>query len=112
MFLLDKPYISDFLRQTLKENRIPVVATPEALEMEPLPGTLLIDSEEAAMRLNGELKGAGSSKACSPLYTTSENALNWIATHLADTRLPAAINLFKDKLKFREGTSALFPEFF
>ncbi|MFO7831558.1 MAG: ATP-grasp domain-containing protein, partial [Desulfuromonadaceae bacterium] len=112
MFLLDKPYVSDFLRQTLREHQIPVVATPEALGMEPLSGTLLIDPEEAAKRLNGELKGAGSSKACSPLYTTSENALNWIATHLADTRLPAAINLFKDKLKFREGTSALFPEFF
>jgi hypothetical protein len=111
MFLLDKPYISDFLRQTLKEHQIPVVATPQALEMEPLPGTLLVDPAEAAQRLTQELRGT-SSEACSPLYTTSENALNWIATHLADTPLPAAINLFKDKLKFREETSILFPEFF
>jgi hypothetical protein len=112
MFLLDKPYISDFLRQTLKEHQIPVVATPQALEMEPLPGTLLVDPAEAAQRLTQELRGASGPEACSPLYTTSENALNWIATHLADTPLPAAINLFKDKLKFREKTRALFPEFF
>jgi hypothetical protein len=111
MFLLDKPYISDFLRQTLKEHQIPVVATPQALEMEPLPGTLLVDPAEAAQRLTQELRGT-SSEACSPLYTTSENALNWIATRLADTPLPAGINLFKDKLKFREKTRALFPEFF
>ncbi|MGC9519945.1 MAG: ATP-grasp domain-containing protein [Desulfuromonadaceae bacterium] len=112
MFLLDKPYISDFLRQTLKEHQIPVVATPEALEMEPLPGTRFVDSDEAAQRLRQELKGASGPEACSPLYTTSENALNWIATHLTDTPLPAAINLFKDKLKFREETRTLFPEFF
>src|SRR6056297_3509559 len=102
MFLLDKPYISDFLRQTLKEHQIPVVATPQALKMEPLPGTLLIDPEEAAKSLNEQLSALGDSSESSPLYTTSENALNWIATHLAETHLPADINLFKDKLKFRE----------
>lgn len=112
MFLLDKPYISDFLRHTLKEHNIPVVATPQALEMEPLPGTLLIDPEEAAKSLNEQLRALGDSSESSPLYTTSENALNWIATQLADTHLPADINLFKDKLKFREETGGLFPEFF
>jgi len=112
MFLLDKPYISDFLRQTLKEHQIPVVATSAALEMELLPGTRLVDPSEAALRLNEDLNAATGAPPASPLYTTSENALNWIATHLADTELPAAINLFKDKLQFRQCTRALFPEFF
>ncbi|MCA1796447.1 MAG: ATP-grasp domain-containing protein [Geobacteraceae bacterium] len=112
MFLLDQPYISDFMRQTLKEHQIPVVARPEALAMEPLPGTRLVDPGEAVMRLNGGLNADSGAAPDSPLYTTSENALNWIASNLADTELPAQINLFKDKLKFREGTSTLFPEFF
>jgi hypothetical protein len=111
MFFLDQPYISDFMRQTLKEHQIPVVATPEALALEPLPGTRLVDPREAATQLNRDLNADGGAAPDFPLYTTSENALNWIATHLADTPLPAAINLFKDKLKFREETRTLFPEF-
>jgi len=112
MFLLDQPYISDFMRQTLKEHQIPVVATPEALAMEPLPGTRLVDPDEAAMRLNRGLNAHSGAAPDSPLYTTSENALNWIASNLADTELPTQINLFKDKLKFRQGTQSLFPELF
>jgi hypothetical protein len=43
MFLVDKPYISDFLKRTLKESSIPVVKTEIALELDLLNGTNLID---------------------------------------------------------------------
>ena len=33
MFLIDKPYVSDFLIQTLKKNKYPVVATKVANEL-------------------------------------------------------------------------------
>ncbi|MDY0185242.1 MAG: ATP-grasp domain-containing protein [Desulfuromonadaceae bacterium] len=116
MFLIDQPYISDFFRQTLKEHRIPVVATPAALQMDLLPGTNLIDPAVAATQIRAQLEanlstGADSAQY-SPLYTTSENALEWIAANLDDTDIPATINLFKDKLEFRRRTKALFPDFF
>ncbi len=116
MFLLDQPYISDFFRRTLKEHRIPVIATPAALQMDLLPGTNLVDPAEAVAQISAKIGAyAGSSEDSgqfSPLYTTSENALVWIATNLSNTDIPATINLFKDKLKFRRHTKALFPDFF
>jgi len=45
------------------------------------------------------------------IYTTSENAIGWIAKHLPSSELPQKIALFKDKVKFRELTSPLFPDF-
>lgn len=109
MFLLDQPYISDFFRHTLKQYQIPVVGTPAALELELLPGTVLVEPHTAAQQLRNDINA---NSANSPIYTTSENSINWIVTHLADTPLPGAINLFKDKLLFRQRTRALFPEFF
>jgi len=43
------------------------------------------------------------------IYTNSENAIGWIAKHLAFSDLPGKIDLFKDKLKFRELTKSIFP---
>ena len=44
MFLIDKPYESDFLIQTLKENNYTVVATKVAREL----------VVEASLKCNGE----------------------------------------------------------
>lgn len=112
MFLIDQPYISDFFRQTLKEHRIPVIATPAALQMGLLPGTILIDPAEAALQIRAHSNADADLAPYSPLYTTSENALDWISTNLAATDIPATVNLFKDKLEFRRRTKGLFPDFF
>jgi hypothetical protein len=105
MFFADKPYISDFFKRTVKDNKIPVVGTEIAGKLGLYNGTKII-SEEAAIemvRANdlGELR----------IYTTSENAIGWIAKHLAFSDLPKKIALFKDKVKFRELTKPLFPYF-
>ena len=104
MFFLDKPYISDFLKMTVLNHAIPVVDTASATKLDLNAGTSFI-SEKHAMDW--------ARKQDNPLiYTNSENAIGWIATHLPFTDLPAKINLFKDKLKFRELTTPLFPDFF
>jgi len=67
-------------------------------------GTNII-SEKAAVemaRASGDLR----------IYTTSENAIGWISKHLAFSDLPEKIALFKDKVKFRELTHSLFPNFY
>ena len=63
----------------------------------------MLDEEEAVQR-------ARSSEDLS-IYTTSENAIGWIADHLSFTGLPEKINLFKDKAKFRTLTRSMFPDF-
>jgi hypothetical protein len=103
MFFADKPYISDFFKETVRENHIPVVGTEIAQKLGLYSGTNII-SEEAAVE---------TARAAEPLkiYTTSENAIGWIAKHLVFSDLPEKIALFKDKVKFRELTQSLFPNF-
>ncbi len=104
MFFVDKPYLSDFFKNTLKENAIPVVATESAQTLGLPPGTHLISEEEAIemARSNADLA----------IYTTSENAIGWIARHLPFSSLPEKIELFKDKSKFRTLIKPLFPDFY
>jgi len=69
-----------------------------------LPGTVLISESEAIER-------AQASDA-PPIYTTSENALGWISTHLTSGDLPEKVELFKDKVRFRRLLQPLFPDFY
>lgn len=50
MFFLDKPYVSDFLKSTLKENFIPVVGTKILQELELGEGMNIL-SEARAIEL-------------------------------------------------------------
>jgi len=103
MFFADKPYISDFFKQTVRDNNIPVVDTEISKKLELYSGTNIISKEQAIemARTADDLR----------IYTTSENAIGWIAKHLSSSELPQKIALFKDKVKFRELTSPLFPDF-
>ncbi|MPM50221.1 hypothetical protein SDC9_96957 [bioreactor metagenome] len=46
------------------------------------------------------------------LYSTSENAIGWIAKNLGFTGIPQKIELFKNKAKFRRLVHPMFPDFF
>jgi len=102
MFFVDRPYVSDFFKTTVKEHGIPVVDTPAAREIGLLPGTRLIAEADA-------LAGRGTA---TPLYMTSENAIGRLDGASVFAPLRAAIDAFKDKAKFREITRPLFPDFF
>jgi carbamoylphosphate synthase large subunit len=103
MFFADKPYISDFFKQTVRDNNIPVVGTEISKKLELYNGTNILSEEQAI-----ELAHTADDLR---IYTTSENAIGWIAKHLSSSELTQKIALFKDKVKFRELTSPLFPDF-
>ena len=103
MFFVDEPYVSEFFKRTVKDNAIPVVGTDTAKNLSLYPGTIFISENEAI-----ELTQTTDMTA---IYTNSENAIGWIAKHLAFSDLPGKIDLFKDKLKFRELTKSIFPGF-
>jgi carbamoylphosphate synthase large subunit len=103
MFLVDEPYVSDFLKKTMNDNGIPVVRTDVTDKLELHSGTCMI-SESFAIQSAGEKHPT--------LYTTSENAIGWIDENLGFTGIPEKIKLFKDKLKFRDLTAPIFPDFF
>lgn len=100
MFFLDKPYISDFLKQTIKEYNIPVVDMGNGL----YSGKNLI-TKDTAIKLAKQSKNP-------TVYTTSENAIGWISKNLDFTDLPKQINIFKDKVKFRDTIKSIYPDFY
>ena len=104
MFFVDKPYISDFLKTTVRDNGIPVVGTEISKELDLYSGTKII-SEKDAIKMAQESENL-------TIYTTSENSIGWISKNLAFSDLPGKIELFKDKLKFRELTKLIFPDFY
>jgi len=104
VFFVDKPYVSDFFKKTVRDNAIPVVGTGIAKKSDLYAGTKVI-SESQAIGMLRELDSPA-------LLTLSENSIGWISKHLSFSDLPRKIALFKDKLKFRELTESLFPNFY
>lgn len=104
MFFVEKPFISDFFKETVREHQIPVVDTPIARQLGLLEGTLTIPESEVIQ----EITAGG----ITPLYTTSENALGWIINNLGFTDLTEKISLFKNKTAFRQLTRSLVPDFY
>jgi len=104
LFFVDKPYISDFFKKTVRDHAIPVVDTPISRELDLLQGTNII-SEKETVELAREPGNFS-------LYTTSENSLGWISKHLPFNDFPEKIELFKNKSKFRELSRTMVPDFF
>lgn len=103
MFLIDQPYVSDFLINTLKENNFKVVDTDVAQELLNKQNINFIQESNALAEIE--------KNPDTPLITNSENAIAWIAQKLKNTKLPQQIDLFKDKFKFRELINDLYPGF-
>jgi hypothetical protein len=104
MILIDQPYISSFLLQTIKENYLEIVST-EAARVMISDDTLNWIPEKKAVEF------IKNNPNC-PLYTNSENSISWIEKNLASTKLPSQILVFKNKIKFRELLKDLFPDYF
>lgn len=102
MFLIDKPYVSNFLKKTVSENSIPVVNISDSNDIIFNDGTLILCTKEAIKKADINTR----------VYTNSENSIGWISKNLGFTNIPKQIDLFKDKYKFRELVSELYPDFF
>jgi len=103
MIIIEKPYISDFLKETLLKHNLPVLETPVAVKMLGEGNYNLIAPEELIKKAEKQ----------EPLhiYTPSENAIQWIADNLHFTSLPEKIEHFKNKAVFRRLTRDLNPDF-
>ena len=102
MIFIDKPYVSDFLKETSKKHNLPIVDTPAAREFGAGENTISEADAIEHLRENPDTR----------IYTTSENAIGWIAENLAFTSLPEKIEVFKNKAKFRELMRPMLPDFY
>ena len=104
MFLIDKPYVSNFLIKTIKDNHFPVISTTNARELIS-DKTLNWISEEKAISIINNIPETS-------LYLNSENGTAWIYNNLGSSVLAKQSSIFKDKFKFRELLKDSFPELF
>ena len=104
MILVDKPFVSDFLKATIEENGFSVVKTDIAKQLGFEITSNALD-EDAAIEKVKSVENI-------PIYTTSENAIGWIANNLSFDDLPQKIDLFKNKVKFRTLIKPLYPDFY
>jgi hypothetical protein len=103
VFILEEPYVSDLLAATVAELGLPVLRTPIAERRLP-------DAQAALLRDDAAFSAAAR-KPGARLYSNSENAIGWIAAHLAGSDLPRRIELFKDKVAFRDLVADLYPDY-
>lgn len=104
MIIIDKPYVSDFLIKSIKENKFQIISTANAKEMISDKSLNWISEKEAI----NKFKENSSTK----IYTNSENSIAWIEGNLGFTELPGQIQTFKNKIKFRELLKSSYPNYF
>ena len=102
MFILNPPYVSNLLAETIKKNHYKVLRNKEAEKLGDYNG--IISEKEA--------KEEAKNNNCFKLYTNSEDSVEWILQNLNDTDIPEKLNLFKDKIKFRELLKPLYPDYY
>ena len=104
MILIGKPYVSDFLIKTIKENNFQLVATAEAKEL---------ISDNSLNWISEEMAKNNITKNPNQLiYSNSENTISWVENNLSTTKRPEQIQVFKNKIKFRELLKDVFPNYF
>lgn len=93
MIILEQPYVSDFLIDTIKKNNFKVLDNEIARQY--LGAEFLVDGEHADL-----------------IYTNSENSIDWVATHYKNEPIYKMIELSKDKAAFRSCLKEVYPDYF
>jgi len=104
MLLIDKPFASDFLIKTIKENKFPIIKTATSKSMISDESLNWISEKDAIERYKNETDLL--------LYSNSENAISWIEKNLSFSKLPNQIQFFKNKILFRELLKDAFPNYY
>ena len=105
MIIIEKPYASEFLIDSIVQNDW-VVLENEALELASIEEGAFetIDTDTAKEYYN--------QVEYPIIYSNSENSINWVLENLPDSNLSRYIKLFKDKIEFRKMLKDVYPDFY
>ena len=104
MIILEKPYVSEFLIDTIVQNDWAVLENNTIDEVDIEEGALEIIPSDVAKEYYSQVKY--------PLiYSNSENSVHWVLENLPESNLSRYIKLFKDKVAFRSMLQEIYPEF-
>ena len=105
MFIIEKPYVSEYLVDTIINH--------DWLVLENETVTTCGIEEDAFNLLSSEAAADYYIKQEFPfIYSNSENALEWVVNNLPKSNLTNYIKIFKDKAKFRELLKDKYPDFY
>ena len=99
MIILENPYVSDFLIETIKKNNFKVLDNEIARKY--FTQSELIDTQKAINCAQDEL-----------FYSNSENSIDWIAQNLNSSNLNKMIELSKDKFALRNTLKSIYPNYY
>ncbi|MDX2442466.1 MAG: ATP-grasp domain-containing protein [Bacteroidales bacterium] len=104
MIILDKPFVSEFLKDTIAGSRIKLLKTSFSENLTYNGDVNAISEKDAIEFLNKEEDPL--------IYTNSENSINWILKNIDSPKLIDNIKLFKDKFLFRKLLKNIYPDFY
>lgn len=105
MIIPEKPYISEFLTKSAEIFEIPILKTHALLEHDLSKYNLKLLNEQEAVDYLSQNENV-------LLYSNSESSFDWINSNLKKSPVVGFINLFKNKVKFREILKSVYPDFF
>ena len=104
MFILENPYVSTLLLDTLEKNQFEVLENSISNKFKEKYNLNIIDKKNTASlcQQNEKLK----------IYSNSENSINWVLKNYPNSNLSKLINICKNKYEFRKKLESLYPNFF
>jgi hypothetical protein len=102
MIILEKPYVSEFLQQTVVRLQIPVLATVFSKSLAHAGEMNLLEPDAFFSALQTESNPL--------LYSNSENSTELLNHYGPELSITKNVNYFKDKAKLREIFSILNPD--
>ena len=105
MIIIEKPYASEFLIDTVVQNDWYVLENDAIKDA---------DIEEGAFEMvpSDIAKNYYLTQEYPLIYSNSENAISWVLQNLPNSNLSEYIKFCKDKVTFREALREMYPEFF
>ena len=99
MIILEKPYVSDFLVETIKKNKFSVLENEVSATF--FAKDFLVNQKDAIKCSSNEL-----------FYSNSENSTDWILDKFPSFDVSKYIKISKDKTLFRTILKELYPDFY
>lgn len=104
MFILENPYVSNLLLETLENNQFKILRNPIAAKYSSEYNLNIIDENDAKKfcQTQKDLK----------IYSNSENSINWVLENCKNSDIAKLINISKNKYDFRKSLKSVYPNFF
>ncbi len=99
MIILENPYVSSYLIETIKKNKFSVL--DNEISRRYFSDRELTSTTDAVEVLKEE-----------PLYSNSENSIDWVFDNLKNSDILSMIELSKDKFAFRKMLSSIYPQYY